>query len=225
MKNYTSDRADAINRWISGIVLFTLFAAGIIEILLQDWFNLFITSLTVLMIAFSFFFQKRFRLRLPGEMQILIVLFIYAGTFLGGPRQFYYRIPYWDTFLHLFSGLALGLTGFFIIYSIVRDDDLKNHPALFAFFTLCFAVAMGVVWEIFEFSMDQIFGTNMQRWRTTGVVDTMKDLIVDSLGAFVVAIYIFLFLKKGNKSLFTRIVERFYERNPQLGENHRQQAE
>jgi hypothetical protein len=44
-----------------------------------------------------------------------------------------------------------------------------------------FAVAVGAVWEIFDFSMDEPFGTDMQKAMfgdPSGLTDTMWDLIV-----------------------------------------------
>ena len=62
--------------------------------------------------------------------------------------------------------------------------------ALFAF---CFAVAIGAIWEIYEFSLDHLFELNMQKYRHSNgeefvghsaVTDTMTDIIIDTAGAF-----------------------------------------
>ena len=77
-----------------------------------------------------------------------------------------------------------------------------------AFFTLCFAVFLGVVWEFYEFTADSILHTNMQKFALesgqllegrAALMDTMKDLIVDTVGALVMAVvgYISLKYKKG----------------------------
>ena len=50
-------------------------------------------------------------------------------------------------------------------------------------FILTFTLAAGVVWEIYEFTCDQVFGTDLQH----GNIDTMVDLIVDLIGALIVA--------------------------------------
>ena len=41
-------------------------------------------------------------------------------------------------------------------------------------FTFCFTMTTEYVWELFEYSMDRIFNTNMQRW-TDGVLETLED--------------------------------------------------
>ncbi|MBN1539799.1 MAG: hypothetical protein JW939_06615, partial [Candidatus Thermoplasmatota archaeon] len=72
-----------------------------------------------------------------------------------------------------------------------------------------FAVTLGVLWEIFEFGVDQLFGWNMQR---SGLKDTMTDLIVDVLGALSVSIAGYLYMK-GNLQVFARIEKGFIKAN------------
>jgi uncharacterized membrane protein YjdF len=55
---------------------------------------------------------------------------------------------------------------------------LGRHDFI-AFLSFCVAMAIGGIWEIFEFAMDQVFGMNMQK---SGLIDPMWDLIVDALG-------------------------------------------
>ena len=85
---------------------------------------------------------------------------------------------------------------------------MNLSPAFVAFFTLCFAVFLGAVWEIYEFTADSILHTNMQKFALedgTALVgrdalwDTMKDIIVDTVGALVMSVigYISLKYKKG----------------------------
>ena len=77
-------------------------------------------------------------------------------------------------------------------------------PIFVATFAFCFAVTLGVVWEIYEFSADYIMGTNMQKFGTeagelflgqAALMDTMKDLIVDTIGAFVISVIGYVSLK------------------------------
>ena len=68
----------------------------------------------------------------------------------------------------------------------------------------CFALSIGALWEIFEFTMDQVFGLNMQK---SGLVDTMWDLIVDMGGALIGASAGFFWLKGRNSTLTAMIDE------------------
>ena len=67
---------------------------------------------------------------------------------------------------------------------------MNLSPVFIAVFAFCFALAMGAVWEIYEFTMDSVFGTNMQKYMLdngtaligqAALQDTMKDIIVDAI--------------------------------------------
>ena len=80
-------------------------------------------------------------------------------------------------------------------------------------FAFSFAVAIGSMWEIFEFSMDSVFGLNMQK---SGLVDTMWDIIVNAAGALLASVSGYFYIKKGEIFIFDRIMKHFKEDNPKL---------
>lgn len=154
--------------------------------------------------------QKRVKLEIPSNMMMLYILFLYCAIYLGEVRSFYYNVPHWDTILHTFSGAMLGALGFSFITFLNKTDRVPVNlsPLFVATFALCFAVTLGVIWEFYEFAADGILMTNMQKFAAEGgtaligraaLMDTMKDLIVDFIGAFVMSVigYISLKYKKG----------------------------
>jgi hypothetical protein len=50
---------------------------------------------------------------------------------------------------------------------------------------MSFVAFVAVLWECFEFSMDQIAGMHMQELISTGVADTMFDMIVALIGGVI----------------------------------------
>lgn len=153
---------------------------------------------------------KRIQLEIPSKMLILYALFLYCAIYLGEVRAFYYNVKNWDTILHTFSGAMLGALGFSFITFLNKTDRVPMNlsPVFVATFTFCFAVTLGVVWEIYEFTADGILHTNMQKFGLEdgtpfagrlALMDTMKDLIVDTIGAAVMSVggYISLKHKKG----------------------------
>jgi uncharacterized membrane protein YjdF len=100
-----------------------------------------------------------------------------------------------------------------------RHVDLHMRPSFVALFAFFFAVAIGAVWEIFEFGMDRFFGTNMQPATAgdpSGLSDTIHDLIVDTLGAAAVSIAGWRYLSRARTSYVDNWARRFITRNPQL---------
>ena len=150
--------------------------------------------------------KKRINLEIPSNMLIIYAGFLYSAIYLGEVRSFYYTVPHWDTILHTFSGAMLGALGFSFISFLNKTDNvpLNLSPLFVAVFTFCFAVTLGVVWEIYEFTIDLILKTNMQKFAmkngeplmgAAALADTMKDLIVDTLGALFMSFMGYISLK------------------------------
>jgi hypothetical protein len=74
-------------------------------------------------------------------------------------------------------------------------------------------MTIGVLWEVFEFGMDELFGLNMQK---SGLADTMYDLIVDIFGAFLGAAGGFFYLKGRWFGGLAKLIHQFVETNQEL---------
>lgn len=154
--------------------------------------------------------SKKFKLQIPSNMLFLYTLFLYGAIYLGEVKSFYYSVPHWDTILHTFSGAMLGALGFSFVSLLNKEEKIpvQLSPIFVALCAFCFAVTLGVLWEVYEFTFDGLLGLNMQKFALEGggeligraaLVDTMKDLIVDIIGAFAMSFigYISLKYKKG----------------------------
>ena len=121
----------------------------------------------------------------------------------------------------------MGIVGFLLVHVLNETEDIGVHmkPGFVAFFAFLFAVGMGALWEIFEFSMDSFFGMNMQKpmlGDPSGLTDTMWDLIVDTLGALIISVLGYSFIKTaGNNSFLERWINAFIENNPRLFKSNR----
>lgn len=154
--------------------------------------------------------QKKFKISIPSNMLLLYTIFLYAAIYLGEVKSYYYNVSNWDTILHTFSGGMLGAIGFSFVSLLNEEKEvpMELSPAFVAVFAFCFAMTLGVIWEVYEFSFDGLLGLNMQKFAFESgepligrfaLIDTMKDLIVDGVGAFVICVigYISLKYKKG----------------------------
>lgn len=150
---------------------------------------------------------------IPSGFLVAIAAFLMATLFLGEMRDFYERFWWWDIVLHIGSAVAFGLAGVVLMLIIVRGERLTAAPITVAFFAFCFAVTIGVFWEIIEFTADQTLGTNTQK---SGLVDTMWDLIVDCIGALVGAAAGWVYLKGEQGWVLTGALREFVHRNGRL---------
>ena len=162
--------------------------------------------LGVFVLGLPSLFSRRWNLTLPNFMYIMYYIFLYCAVFLGEVLQFYYYVPNWDNILHFFSGGMLGALGFILVEWLNEDVHIRVSlsPAFVALFAFCFALACGAIWEIYEFSIDHLLGLNMQKFATvTGellvgheaLMDTMEDLIVDAVAAFLISMLGYFRLK------------------------------
>ncbi len=212
--------------FITNFIKITLLLAIPLAVYEQNWMALFVTLLTLLLVFLPGIFEKKYNINLIDEFEVIIIIFIYAGLFLGEARGYYTRFWWWDSLLHAFSGIALGFAGFLILYILYKTGRLKTSLKFIALLSFCFAVALGALWEIFEFLVDSFFGANMQKARglgtvyycdtRLGVMDTMWDLILNSLGALFASVTGYFYLKKGEMPILKRIVEKFETKNPAL---------
>lgn len=187
----------------------------------QQWLNAAVIAGIVLLTALPMLILRRLEIFIPPEFELLTIAFIFAALFLGESRDYYARFWWWDLALHATSGALLGILGFLLVYVLNETPrlDLHMRPGFVAFFAFCFALAIGTLWEVFEFAMDELAGMNMQTpflGDPSGLTDTMWDLIVDALGALTIALAGYLYMKSGMTSFIERWFQRFIAGNPRL---------
>lgn len=162
--------------------------------------------LGVIVLLYPKIFLKKRQIMIPSNLYFLYVVFLFCAIFLGEVRNFYYVFPNWDIILHTFSGGMIAALGFSFV-TLLNDEEnihLKLSPFFVGFFAFTFAITLGVIWEIYEYTADGLLGLNMQKFALEdgtqligrmALADTMEDLIVDGIGAFVVSLIGYISLK------------------------------
>lgn len=210
---------DRIQEGVIWVLRASILVAIIFSASVGNWETAFISVLALVLTGLPLAIERRYRLNLPVEYDLVLVVFIYAGMFLGEVGNAYERFWWWDIVLHISSGVVLGFTGFLILYNLYHRQKLRLAPGLMSLFAFSFALAAGAVWEIFEFAADNLFGLNMQK---SGLRDTMTDLIIDALGALVIARLAYVHVKYGSSGLVSRLIKGFL-RNNRSGESAKQE--
>jgi hypothetical protein len=161
----------------------------------------FFALITLVLTFGSDLIEKNRKIDIPDILEMVIVVFIYAGIFLSVQFNLYYTFFWWDDLLHILSGVIIGFIGFIVVYKINYKYSMDISPFLVALFSFSFAVTLGVIWEMLEFFVDTFTGSAHQKWdlpeteimmgrayQGSGLRDTMSDLIVDSIGAFITSL-------------------------------------
>ncbi len=226
--------------------------------------NFFLCILSLILFFIPSFVSQNFGIQLPETLEIIVLLFIFAAEILGEISSFYVRISFWDTMLHTINGFLCAAIGFALVDILNRSTRFRFQlsPLFLAVVAFCFSMTVGVVWEFFEFFMDQIFLLDMQKdfvvntissamlspadsaapdmiqdivdtviitadgtqyhlsdfgihgYLDIGIIDTMKDLIVNFIGAFVFSIIGFFYVKsRGRGSFARRFIPTLREKN------------
>ena len=229
------------------ILMVSVIGILVARLLDRDYYAVFLCTLTIVLFHIPRFVDRRFNVKLPNALEAIILLFIFAAEILGELGSFYTHIAWWDSMLHTVNGFLMAAIGFALID--ILNNSPKFHislsPVFVAFVAFCFSMTVGVVWEFFEFAMDSLTATDMQKdflvntissvelnpsglndpvrlrgitetvirhadgeyvlqggYLDVGIVDTMKDLIVNCIGAVVFSIIGYLYIIGRNKGVF-----------------------
>lgn len=231
------------------VLRFLVIVSLIAQIFHKNWHNVFLCILTLVLFTIPFIVDKKFKINLPTMLEIIILLFIFSAEILGEIQNFYGIFKHWDTVLHTLNGFLSAAIGFSMIDILNRTErfHIKLTPIFVSLVAFCFSMTIGVLWEFFEFSGDQLFNMDMQKDRVVetistvelnpeeanvpiiidnikkttisyidesgklqdvvikngyldlGVIDTMKDLIVNFVGAIVFSVIGYLYIENRDK--------------------------
>ena len=165
-----------------GVFFFALYMRAI-NIAINALFSLSVTFLPAII-------ERNFEVPSDPGVTFLITLSViaHAAGFLG----FYEGFWWWDVVLHAFSSFVVAAVGYIIVKSVDSYyDEIYIPPNYMFLFILMFTMAMGVLWEIFEFTASMtakrfIEGPLLiQR----GLNDTLEDLVSDMVGGAVFAFW------------------------------------
>ena len=213
--------------------------------------NVFLCVLTLFLFTLPSFLERKIRIEIPNTLEVIILLFIFAAEILGEIRAYYIQFPYWDTMLHTLNGFLCAAIGFSLLDILNRNErfTFTLSPVYLAVVAFCFSMTIGVLWEFFECTMDQLFLLDMQKdtivhsigsvmldptggnhpvaihditdvivvtgdgtqhplglggYLDIGILDTMKDLFVNFIGAVVFSTIGYFYVKNRGKGKFAR---------------------
>ena len=248
-----ADQALRKKHTVAAVYIFLRFA--VILVMVAQFFNgnfenVFLCLLTLVLLLLPTIVERSLQIDLPNTLEIIIMLFIFAAEILGEIRAFYTTYPGWDTMLHTLNGFLCAAIGFSLVDMLNRNDrfSLSLSPVFMAIVAFCFSMTIGVLWEFFECTMDQLFLLDMQKdavintissvmldptggntpviirditdvivvsggeeislglggYLDVGILDTMKDLAVNFVGAVVFSFIGFFYVKGRGKGRFAR---------------------
>lgn len=171
-----------------------LLSAMIIYALYNHNYEMVFAGVLMLVVSFTpFYFKAAHNIYIPAVFMYVTIVFIFVSVFLGQFSGLYDRLHWFDAFLHFISALAFGLAGFLLLFVYYVHNKLKLPKGIIIFFAFFFCLGVGSLWEIIEYGIDHSLGTNMQ---VNSLDDTMVDLMLDGLGAFVSIVICSVYMSK-----------------------------
>jgi uncharacterized membrane protein YjdF len=134
--------------------------------------------------------ERNYDIPLDPWLGVWITSAVFLHTL--GSAWFYAQIPWWDHLTHALSASLIAGAGYTTLRAIDLHSDEIHIPSRFAFvFILVVVLAFGVVWELFEFGLDIVADeTGIQMpLAQYGIDDTVLDLMYNSVGALIVAVF------------------------------------
>ncbi len=148
------------------IILRVIVIGSLVHALVRgEYESAFVCVLALVLFLLPNFVERTFRINIPNTLEIIILLFIFAAEILGELQNYYIQFPYWDVMLHTVNGFLCAAVGFSLVDILCRNkqDKFRLSPLYMAIVAFCFSMTVGVLWEFFEYGMDSIFHTDMQK--------------------------------------------------------------
>ena len=227
---------------LRGVLAFFVVLTMIRAAFMHRFENIFVCVLALILLVLPSIIEKQLAIDIPPLMEGIIYCFIYAAEILGEINSFYTIIPGWDTMLHTINGFLVAAVGFCLVDLFNRSErfTFRLSPLFLALVAFCFSMTVGVLWEFFEFTCDQVMHTDMQKdyvvheinsvslnpdglntpihvpiesvivngedwteelggYLDIGLIDTMKDLQVNCIGAIAFSVIGFFYVKHRGK--------------------------
>lgn len=113
--------------------------------------------LTFILTFYNWFLKKVFKINLNIYSRILLSLLIFLAQCLGTTLNFYDLYDNWDLIVHFIFGIVMFIVGYDIFSSLdKRYCDIKLNKKIKIIFSILFALSVGSIWEMYEYSVDGI---------------------------------------------------------------------
>lgn len=184
------------------IVIFIIF---IFSIYYKEYLFAIYSLLALLITLLPFIIKRNYNIALPWFFDIIIIIPIFLDVF-GIATHLYEKIWFYDLITHYLATAMISIISFTLVYTLYYLEIIRVRVRWLVFLTIMFCLAIGALWEIFEFIVDFSVGKQIMQ---DSLQDTMTDLILDFLGGIITAILGALYFIKMPKHKVKHIISPF----------------
>lgn len=142
------------------------------------------------------FLERKHELTMDPALVLWITSAVFlhaAGTVaIPGADSFYRTLWWWDHMTHALSSSVVAAGGYAAVRAIDEHHEDIHLPRRFMFvFILIFVISFGVIWELVEFGISGLAKNLGSETILTqyGLEDTMKDIVFNTAGGLLVALF------------------------------------
>ena len=200
--------------YITAFVQLSFFAIALHQALHQDWTGVFVSVQAILMSLLPYLLRHFLGIYTPFSLRVGIVFFMCGTLILGEIADFYNMFWWWDLILHGLATVGITLISFITLLIFFREKDLRSTAFLTTALAMGLALSAAMLWEIYEFIIDFFFETDTPMQPSN--IDTMTDLMVSVVGALVVGVAGYRYLRWRGDGIIARVIDRGAIRNKKI---------
>lgn len=189
----------------------------VLQLIRGEFNNAFLCLLSLVLFSLPVFIQVRLKIRLPSLLETITYLFIFAAEILGEIYNFYGNVPNWDTMLHTINGFICAGIGFALVELLNENSSkVKLSPLYMCLVAFCFSMTVelneekkniavkinGIKRTVLYDAEGNEIAVIEGGYLDIGLHDTMKDLLVNFIGALVFSVFGFFYEKNREKYKF-----------------------
>lgn len=212
MNNYhVINRFNCLILW--GHVLFALCLGGY-RIANGNYYSAFLALASFLILLLPHIVFALLKLQLIPQLLTLAYLFCTAAFTIGTALGVYQMLPYYDKVVHTLSGVLFSFLGLLLFSRLKPERRISSEELpLAVIFSFSFSMMIAAVWELYEYTVSLLTPMDPQNVLTTGIHDTMLDMLVCLVGAALFIIPELLYFRTGHKDLLMSAYEDFLLKN------------
>lgn len=157
---------------------------------------------------------KLLKWQMSIEVKIVNITFIYLSSLIGSGLNGYHY-PYFDKIVHFFSGILASLL-MISLFCLLKNKRKISDPGdyqILLLFTFSSNLAIALLWEFFEYLMLILFNNDCINHYTTGVHDSLTDMLCALVGGLIVIYCLINYYQRGKRSFVIDFYEHLYDFN------------
>lgn len=165
------------------------------SIVVKNFALLFILLSCIFVTFLPTIIERRFNIDLPLYFTFIILIVVYFEVIGDVFGLFTYAKAHlmYDKVLHVLSTFLITMLTIMAILSLQYYNKIKLTPAFIFVLAIVIALAIGALYEIFEFITDAFFPTLKAQ---LSLEDTMFDMIANFFGGLIAGIFSYVYISK-----------------------------